>query len=120
MDSSRKVHDDGVHEIFVPGRLCVLGEHTDWAAGYRDRNRAVPPGFTVVATTREGLHARVQARADGRLTFKAGCPDASTAGEGGGDGIAGGDGQTAASAASGGAVGANDGVSTLDVALTEE
>ncbi|CAN0050212.1 unnamed protein product [Ectocarpus sp. 6 AP-2014] len=118
MDS--RVHDDGVHEIFVPGRLCVLGEHTDWAAGYRDRNRAVPPGFTVVATTREGLHARVQARADGRLTFKAARPDAFTGGKGGGDGTTGGGGQTAAAVTSGGAVGAADGVSTLDVALTEE
>lgn len=98
----------------------MIGEHTDWAAGYRDQNRAVPPGFTVVATTKEGLHARVHARADGRLTFKATCPDASTAGEGGGDGTSGG-GQTAAAAASSaGAIGAADGVSTLDVAMTEE
>lgn len=73
-----------------------------------------------MATTKEGLHARVQARADGRLTFKAACPDASTAGEGGGDGTTGGDEQTAAAAASGGAVGSADGASTLDVALTEE
>ncbi|CAM9388497.1 unnamed protein product, partial [Hapterophycus canaliculatus] len=39
-------------------QLCVIGEHTDWAAGYRNRNRAIPPGCTLVATTREGLHAR--------------------------------------------------------------
>ncbi|CAN0327109.1 unnamed protein product, partial [Laminaria digitata] len=55
-------------------KLCVIGEHTDWAAGYRDRNRSIPPGITLVATTQEGLHARVRARADGRLVFKACSP----------------------------------------------
>ena len=50
-------------------KLCVLGEHTDWAAGYRDRNPSIPPGVTLVATTNEGLHARINARADGRLVF---------------------------------------------------
>jgi galactokinase len=31
-------------EVFVPGRLCVLGEHTDWAGNYRDVNKHVPYG----------------------------------------------------------------------------
>lgn len=51
-------------------QLCVLGEHTDWAAGYRDRTRNIPPGFTLVATTQEGIHARVSGRRDGRFVFK--------------------------------------------------
>jgi hypothetical protein len=25
-------------ELFVPGRLCVLGEHSDWAGGFRRMN----------------------------------------------------------------------------------
>lgn len=32
------------HEIFVPGRLCVLGEHSDWAGQYRYQNPAVSVG----------------------------------------------------------------------------
>ncbi|CAM9274498.1 unnamed protein product [Scytosiphon promiscuus] len=127
MGTGEGPHDDGVHQIFVPGRLCVIGEHTDWAAGYRDQNRAIPPGFTLVATTREGLHARVGAREDGRLVFKAatcsssaaasslptvsGLDDGDTAAPGGG-------GKTGAASASGG--GAADACLTLDVAMTEE
>jgi hypothetical protein len=33
-----------VFEVFVPGRLCVLGEHTDWAAGGRDVNPSIAFG----------------------------------------------------------------------------
>ena len=22
--------------LFVPGRICLFGEHSDWAGGYRD------------------------------------------------------------------------------------
>ncbi|MBD0346877.1 MAG: hypothetical protein ICV63_19035, partial [Coleofasciculus sp. Co-bin14] len=25
-------------KIFVPGRLCLFGEHSDWAGGYRRIN----------------------------------------------------------------------------------
>jgi galactokinase len=46
-----------LHEVFVPGRLCILGEHTDWGAEYRDRNPAVAYGLTVVCATNEGLYA---------------------------------------------------------------
>lgn len=31
-------------DVFVPGRLCVLGEHTDWAGNYRDVNKHVSYG----------------------------------------------------------------------------
>lgn len=58
----------------------MLGEHTDWAAGYRDRNRDIPPGFTLVATTQEGLHARVSGRRDGRLVFRACTPSHTVSG----------------------------------------
>ena len=27
------------NEIFVPGRLCLFGEHSDWAGKYRTMNR---------------------------------------------------------------------------------
>lgn len=49
----------GESEIFVPGRLCILGEHTDWAAEY---SKVVPDlgrGYTLVCATNQGIYARV-------------------------------------------------------------
>ena len=46
-------------ELFVPGRLCLLGEHTDWASAYRDVNPEVSIGRCLVCTTNEGVFARV-------------------------------------------------------------
>ena len=37
-------------KIFVPGRICLFGEHSDWAGGYRRIN----------ADDREGLHAHLR------------------------------------------------------------
>ena len=45
-------------DVFIPGRLCILGEHTDWIGGYRKVNRRVGCGYTIVCTTAEGLYAR--------------------------------------------------------------
>jgi len=28
-----------VMELFVPGRVCLFGEHTDWAGGFRRFNK---------------------------------------------------------------------------------
>lgn len=47
-------------EIFVPGRLCIIGEHTDWIANYRKACPDLHAGHTLVCATNEGLHARVQ------------------------------------------------------------
>ena len=59
-----------VHDIFVPGRLCILGEHTDWIASYRQKadeevhyceGIALPKlekGVCIVCATNEGLYAR--------------------------------------------------------------
>ena len=44
---------------FVPGRLCILGEHTDWIGGsYRHLNRRIAKGYALVCTTSEGLYAK--------------------------------------------------------------
>lgn len=49
---------DGV-ELFVPGRVCLLGEHTDWAALYRNRFPDEPacPGHCLVYGTDCGIYA---------------------------------------------------------------
>ena len=43
--------------LFVPGRLCLFGEHSDWAAEYRASHPALPTGACLVAGTDQGLHA---------------------------------------------------------------
>jgi UTP-glucose-1-phosphate uridylyltransferase/mevalonate kinase len=50
--------------IFVPGRICLLGEHSDWAGGYRRVNSAVEPGYCLICGTNQGLYARVNVGAD--------------------------------------------------------
>eukprot|EP01063_Lacrimia_lanifica_P008905 TRINITY_DN15973_c0_g1_i1.p1 TRINITY_DN15973_c0_g1~~TRINITY_DN15973_c0_g1_i1.p1 ORF type:complete len:668 (+),score=184.58 TRINITY_DN15973_c0_g1_i1:203-2206(+) len=47
-----------VVDLFVPGRVCLLGEHTDWSGGFRRFNKAIDPGATLVTGTNTGLFAR--------------------------------------------------------------
>jgi UTP-glucose-1-phosphate uridylyltransferase/mevalonate kinase len=47
--------------IFVPGRICLFGEHTDWAGSYRRINAELEKGFTIISGTNQGLHAEVEA-----------------------------------------------------------
>lgn len=46
-------------ELFVPGRICILGEHSDWAGGYRRINSDIEKGFAIVAGTNQGIYAEV-------------------------------------------------------------
>ena len=43
--------------LFVPGRLCLFGEHSDWAGAYRATHPALSPGHCLVAGTDQGLQA---------------------------------------------------------------
>jgi galactokinase len=47
-------------EIFVPGRLCLFGEHSDWAGGYRRLNPQLDMGYTLLVGTNHGLYAKVK------------------------------------------------------------
>ena len=47
-------------KIFVPGRICLLGEHSDWAGGYRRINANVEKGFTLITGTDQGMYAEVE------------------------------------------------------------
>jgi len=42
-------------KLFVPGRLCLFGEHSDWAAGYRPLNPTLEKGYTLIASTNQGF-----------------------------------------------------------------
>lgn len=50
----------GEVELFVPGRICLFGEHTDWAAGYRSAAPALPKGKAIIVGTDQGIRARVR------------------------------------------------------------
>ena len=43
--------------IFVPGRLCIIGEHSDWAGGYRKINNKIEKGYAIVTGIEEGIYA---------------------------------------------------------------
>lgn len=47
-------------KIFVPGRICLFGEHSDWAGGYRRTNADVEKGYAIIAGTNQGIYAEVQ------------------------------------------------------------
>jgi len=47
-------------ELFVPGRLCLFGEHSDWAGGYRRENLSISKGYCLVAGTDQGLYATIK------------------------------------------------------------
>jgi UTP-glucose-1-phosphate uridylyltransferase/mevalonate kinase len=47
-------------KIFVPGRICLFGEHSDWAGGYRRINADVEKGYTLICGTNQGIYAEVE------------------------------------------------------------
>jgi len=47
-------------KIFVPGRLCLFGEHTDWAGHYRTMNADVEIGAAIVTGIEQGIYAEVE------------------------------------------------------------
>ncbi len=42
------------------GRLCLLGEHSDWAGGYRRLNPNLEKGYAISTGTNQGLYAEVK------------------------------------------------------------
>ncbi len=47
-------------KIFVPGRICLFGEHSDWAGGYRRINVDVEKGFCLITGTNQGIYAEIE------------------------------------------------------------
>lgn len=46
-------------KIFVPGRVCLFGEHSDWAGGYRRLNANIEKGYCLITGTDQGIYAEV-------------------------------------------------------------
>jgi len=47
-------------KLFVPGRICLFGEHSDWAGSYRRINGELEKGYAIITGTNQGLHAEVK------------------------------------------------------------
>ena len=47
-------------KLLVPGRLCLFGEHTDWAGHYRTMNADIMPGASIVTGIEQGIYAEVE------------------------------------------------------------
>ncbi len=64
--------------LFVPGRLCLFGEHSDWAGGHRGVNPELTPGCCITSGTDQGIRARA-CRHDGLFRASSVLPDGSFA-----------------------------------------
>lgn len=47
-------------KIFVPGRLCVFGEHSDWASLYRKFDKNIEKGYAITMGIDLGIHCEVK------------------------------------------------------------
>lgn len=61
-------------KLFVPGRICLFGEHSDWAGGYRRINADIEKGYALIVGTNQGLYAEVKPHPD-KLVLKASFED---------------------------------------------
>jgi galactokinase len=66
-------------QLFVPGRICLFGEHSDWAGGHRRDNPTLEKGYTLISGTEQGIYAEVQAHPSA-LVLTATTPDGETRG----------------------------------------
>ena len=61
-------------ELFIPGRVCLFGEHSDWAGEYRRQNANIEKGHTILTGTNQGIFARVKKHTDA-LVIRSTMPD---------------------------------------------
>ena len=47
-------------ELFVPGRLCLFGEHSDWASLYRKENKKIKSGLAIAVCLDKGIRATAE------------------------------------------------------------
>jgi galactokinase len=66
-------------KIFVPGRICLFGEHSDWAGGYRRINADIEKGSALIVGTNQGLYAQVKQHPD-KLIITASLEDGTRSG----------------------------------------
>ncbi|MFH1008061.1 MAG: sugar phosphate nucleotidyltransferase [Candidatus Latescibacterota bacterium] len=66
-------------KIFVPGRICLFGEHSDWAGAYRRIDKTIEKGYTLIAGTNQGIYAEVSSHPT-ELVITSLMPDGETVG----------------------------------------
>ncbi|WP_462410635.1 mevalonate kinase family protein [Neobacillus sp. Marseille-QA0830] len=54
-------------DVFMPGRLCILGEHSDWASSYQTENPKISDGAALVLGLNKGIY--LKARKSNRLIY---------------------------------------------------
>lgn len=64
-------------DLFVPGRLCLFGEHSDWAGEYRSIDSSVETGQCVITGTDQGIFGSAELASDGLHVTQV-LPDGST------------------------------------------
>lgn len=47
-------------ELFVSGRLCLFGEHSDWAGKHRNTNNEIVEGHAIVTGIEQGIYAKIK------------------------------------------------------------
>ena len=57
---SKSSKSNKVIDLFVPGRLCLFGEHSDWAGMHRMVNSGIETGYAIVSGTEEGIYAKAE------------------------------------------------------------
>ena len=62
-DMAQNSNNDKTISLFVPGRLCLFGEHSDWAGMYRTVNSEIVVGQALVSGVEQGIYATAE-RAD--------------------------------------------------------
>ncbi|RPI01459.1 MAG: GHMP kinase [Calditrichaeota bacterium] len=72
------VRPDSV-DLFVPGRLCLFGEHSDWAGGYRRIDSTITKGYCLLVGTNQGIYTTAK-RHPNKLIISTTLPDGSKLG----------------------------------------
>lgn len=55
---------NGEFDLSVPGRLCLFGEHSDWAGAYTKINADIVPGHAIIVGTEQGIKAKAKRSKD--------------------------------------------------------
>ncbi|MCD4741970.1 MAG: hypothetical protein K8R67_05760 [Desulfobacteraceae bacterium] len=61
-------------DLCVSGRLCLFGEHSDWAGEYRRINDKLPIGYSIVVGTNHKIYASIKSLPN-RLRITSTLPD---------------------------------------------
>ena len=47
-------------DLSIPGRLCLFGEHSDWAGSYTRFNSNIVPGQAIIVVVEQNIKAKAE------------------------------------------------------------